>query len=95
MRDIRTDLLIAGTALAHEAGWPAGIIRDKAAARAGCSSGMVTWCFGDLQRFKEAVMSRAVEQRDLVLVAQGLAQGSPAAREAPETLRHEALRSVA
>lgn len=93
-RDIKSDLLDAGTALARENGWPGGVTKGTVAKRAGCSPGMLNWTWGGIDRFHEAVMERAVTDGDLQLVAQGLAHASPAARAAPERLRRAALTEI-
>ena len=81
-------------ALAGERGYEK-ITRHDVAARAGVATGSVNNAYGDMAGLRDAVVSAAVERGLLVIVAQGLAAGHPAARAAPQDLKDSALASLA
>lgn len=70
------------------------ITRDRVAARAGLSNGMVNRHFSTMVQLKRAVMREAVRLEILPLVAQGLADGNQHAKAAPERVKLAALATL-
>ncbi len=64
--------------------------RADIAARAGVSTGLVSSAFGDMLGLKRAVLTEAVRIEDAAIVAQGLADGHPIAKGAPQALKDRA-----
>lgn len=71
------------------------ITREQVAERAGVATGSVNNAYGNMEGLRDAVMAAAVERRVPGVVAQGLADGHPAARAAPQDLKDSALASLA
>ena len=83
--------------LAEEIGFPQ-ITRDKAAAKAGCSSALIGQYFNSMAEFKREVMSAAVKLDSLEVVMQGMVMHDPVILEAIKqdpTLEQRALRLIA
>lgn len=91
----RERILQSAIELATKRGWPAGIIRDEVAARAGVATGTVNWCFGTIDKLRDQVMTTAVERQLTGIIAQGLAAGSTIARGAPDAVKRAALDTLA
>lgn len=72
----------------------AHVTREAIAARAECASGLVSFYFGTMLHMKRAIMSEAIRTRELRIVAQGIADGHPKAKRAPEELRRAAVASL-
>lgn len=70
------------------------VTREAIARRAECAAGLVSFYFGTMVHLKRAIMSEAIHTRTLCIVAQGIADGHPKAKRAPEELRREALLSL-
>lgn len=87
-------VLEAAIALAQERGF-ANITRDLVAERANVAAGSVNNAYGNMDALRDAVMAAAVERKLVDIVGQGLAVGHPAARNAPEDLKREALARLA
>ncbi len=66
------------------------ITREQVAAAAGVSVGTINTAYGTMRELKRAVLTAAVERRNLALIAQGLADRHSIVMEAPEALRREA-----
>lgn len=71
------------------------ITRDAIAHRAGVSVGSVNNAFGRMVELKRAVMRAAVERSIPEIVAQGLADGSAIAKDAPPDLKARAAALLA
>ncbi len=69
--------------------------RDDIAAKAGVALGTINHHFHTVAHLRTEVMRRAVEQEDLILIAQGIACGNQVAMSAPQELRLKALTSLA
>lgn len=69
--------------------------REAVAQRAGVSDSSVNHEFGTMDGLREAVMVEAIDKGHLVIIGQGLANGHPLARAAPEHIRLEAVRALA
>jgi AcrR family transcriptional regulator len=67
------------------------VTREAIAQRATCAPALVSFYFGTMVDLKRAIMSEAIRTRELRIVAQGIADGHPKAKRAPEELRLEAL----
>lgn len=87
-------VLQAAVELANERGF-ANITRDLVAERAGVAAGSVNNAYGNMDGLRDAVMAHAVDERLVAIVGQGLAAGHPAARNAPDDLKRDALASLA
>ena len=72
----------------------ANVTREAIAQRATCAPGLVSFYFGTMPELKRAIMSEAIRTRELRIVAQGIADGHPKAKRAPEELRVAALQSL-
>lgn len=70
------------------------VTREQIAARAECASGLVSHYFGTMVCMKRAIMSEAIRTRELRIVAQGIADGHPKAKRAPEELRRAAVATL-
>ena len=87
-------VLEAAIALAQERGF-ANVTRDLVAERAQVAAGSVNNAYGNMEALRDAVMAAAVERELVDIVGQGLAAGHPAARNAPEELKRDALAKLA
>ncbi|MCA9268781.1 MAG: helix-turn-helix transcriptional regulator [Planctomycetales bacterium] len=87
-------VLEAAIALAQERGF-ANVTRDLVAERAQVAAGSVNNAYGNMEALRDAVMAVAVERELVDIVGQGLAAGHPAARNAPEELKRDALAKLA
>lgn len=70
------------------------VTREAIAARADCAPGLVSFYFGTMIHMKRAIMSEAIRTRQLRIIAQGIANGHPKAKRAPEELRRAAVMSL-
>lgn len=68
--------------------------RADVAAAAGVAEGLVSKYWGTMVQLRRAIMRRAVTERNLLIIAQGLAGGDAQARKAPEALRREAVETL-
>lgn len=94
MKDKRkTQILAAAMVEAKQHGYT-NVTREQIAQRAECASGLVSFYFGTMVDLKRAIMSEAIRTRELRIVAQGIADGHPKAKRAPEELRHAALKHL-
>lgn len=87
-------VLQAAVELAQDKGY-ANITRDQVAERAGVAAGSVNNAYGNMDALRGAVMAHAVENALVDIVGQGLAAGHPAARNAPDDLKRDALAKLA
>jgi len=71
------------------------ITRNAVGERAGVSSASVSNAFGGMIALKRKVMSEAVRRPIPLIVAQGLADGSPIARAAPNAVKEAARATLA
>lgn len=86
-------ILDAGLAVAERDGWWT-ITRDGVAREAGVGHGSVNLAFGTVDALRDAVMAYAVRLAVLPVIAQGLAAGHQAARDAPDELRRAAANGL-
>jgi AcrR family transcriptional regulator len=66
------------------------ITRGQVASAAGVSVGTINTAYGTMRELKRAVLTAAVERRNLALIAQGLADNHPIAAGAPSDVRRAA-----
>lgn len=92
MKDKRKQqILTAAVTEARQHGYR-NVTREAIAQRAGCAAGLVSHYFGTMVDLKRAIMSEAIRTRELRIVAQGIADGHPKAKRAPDDLKLEALK---
>ncbi len=72
----------------------ASLTRDGVAAEAGVAMGSVNHHYGQMIELRKAVMQLAVDEKQLELIAQGLALGDDIARSAPADVKAEALNTL-
>lgn len=84
--DRRESLLLAALALAEAEGY-GKVNRSSVAERAGVSPGIVSHYFGDVRNLREAVMERAIIDRCMPVIADGLAVSDGTALAAPIHVR--------
>lgn len=89
--DRRAAILSAAVDLAVREGYRA-LTRDRVAEEAGTSTGLVSRYFLHMDLLREAVLTAAVDQRHVRLVAEGMACGDLAASVVPYKLRFRAAR---
>lgn len=70
------------------------ITRNQLAVEAGVAQGVVSAAFGGMEGFRQSLMYHAIDQRQLRLLASGIAAMHPVALAAPAELRQEALSAV-
>lgn len=87
-------ILAAAIEEAKEQGYQ-WITRDAVAKRAGVGAGSVNVAFGVMVELKRAVLREAVASRIAEIVAQGLADGHPIAKDADPDLKREAAALLA
>lgn len=61
---------------------------------AGVSAALVNYYFVNMKEMKRAIMRRAIEQKVIEIIIQGLARRDPIARRAPKELREKALQKL-
>ena len=71
------------------------ITRDAVAERAKVGAGSVNVAFGRMVELKRAVLTHAVQAEIVEIVAQGLADQHPIAKDAPPDLKRKALAHLA
>jgi AcrR family transcriptional regulator len=95
MRDERRGKIMrAAVSIATTKGYRT-MTRDEIAAAAGCSAGLINHEFGTMDGLREAVMREAVDNSQLDIVAQGLADGHAIAKDAPADMKEAAVRALA
>lgn len=87
----KQSILCAAVAEAKRHGYT-NVTREAIAQRAECATGLVSFYFGTMVDLKRAIMSEAIRTRELRIVAQGIADGHPKAKRAPDDLKLEALK---
>lgn len=90
----RASILTAALVEAAAAGYDK-MTREGVASRAGVVASSINHEFGTMDALREVVMSEAVANGHLIIIAQGLANGHPVARGAPRVVRQEAVRALA
>jgi len=93
--DVRRETILAAalTVARNPGGWST-LTRSLVANEAGCTDGLVSRYFGTMTDFRRKIMREAIAQRDLKIIAQGLACEYPHAYKADPELRKQALGSI-
>ena len=89
----KQDILAAGLHVAERDGF-ANVTRDNIAAQARVSGPTVQYHFGTMKQLRKELMRYAVRQKNLRVIAQGIAAGDPQAMKASPELREAALNSM-
>lgn len=92
-KDRKAEILDAAFRSAKAVGF-ANLRQADIAALAKCAHGTVSLRWGTMGKLKTAVMSKAVADEHLPIVAAGLALGHPTARKAPADLKDKALKTL-
>ena len=82
------DLIEAGIEEAKETDYKV-MSRHDVAVRAGRTAGLISFYFGDMETFRHEVMRHAVERGIALIVARGILDGHPHAKNASAKLRKE------
>ena len=93
-KQTRDEILDAAMRLAQREGF-AALRRDAIGAEAGVSFGLVTIRLGTMDNVRRAVMRRAVRERCLRVIAEGIAIRDKHALRAPDDLKDEAIQWLA
>jgi AcrR family transcriptional regulator len=70
------------------------LTRDGVARAAGAANGSVTYCFGNMGALTDAIITHAIDSKDLRLIAEGIINNNEIALNAPKMLRTQALNSL-
>jgi AcrR family transcriptional regulator len=89
----REELLEAAMELAR-AGSYQKVTQKAVAEKVGCANGLVHRYFNTMTQLRRAIISAAIAQQDLPLLAQGLAHKEPKALAAPLELREAAVSTL-
>ena len=89
----QADLLTIALGIARTRGL-AAVTRKAVAAAADCSPGLVTFRFLSVEAMRDAVLTEAVAQGELSVIAEGIALRLPLALAAPLPLRQAALEQI-
>jgi AcrR family transcriptional regulator len=87
------EIIAAGLLLAVAKGYQQ-VSRADLAQAVGVAEGTVSLHFGTMKQFRRSLMRAAVNQRNLAVLAQGLAMRDAEACKAPADLRDEAANSI-
>jgi AcrR family transcriptional regulator len=90
----RAKIMRAAVSEASRSGYR-NMTRGDIAQAAGVAHGSINHEFGTMDALRDAVMHHAVAACRLDIVAQGLADGHAAARDAPAAMREAAVRALA
>lgn len=91
--DRKRELTSAALVLARTVGYDR-VTRDALATAHGCSPALVSYYFATMPQLKRAIMSAAIAERDLVVLAQGLAAKDSKALAASPALKGAAIRAL-
>jgi len=91
--DRRAEILVAALNVAERTGFNQ-LTREQVAIKAGCAESLVSVYFGTMIKLKRDIMRVAVRQRNLTVIAQGLAVGDKHAKKADKSLQSESLQSL-
>lgn len=94
-QDRKAEILTAAIKVAGRPGGWSTLTRESVANEAGCAVGLVSRYFGTMACFKRAIMRAAVNDRDLSIIAQGLATRDVNAIKADADLKAQALATLA
>jgi AcrR family transcriptional regulator len=83
------EILTAALKLSEKHGY-SNITREQVATAARCSVGLVSKRMGTMDNLRRSIVSAAINQENLVILAQALVNNHPKALRAPQELRHRA-----
>jgi len=86
----KKEILKCALTLAREVGYQ-NVRRDPLAKLAGTSTGTISRYFGTMVQLKRSIMGAAIDNKDLVVIAQGLAAGDSRAKAAPLQLKRQSV----
>lgn len=86
-------ILTAAVEVAKEKGF-FNVTRENVAVKAGCSVGIITLRFNTMPELRGAVMRRAIRDRVLPIIGQGVAAGDRIASNVPVGLKKQAVASL-
>lgn len=66
------------------------VTRERIAAQAGISTGLVNHAYSTMTKLRRAVMRAAIQRDLLPIIAKGIAEGCSVAHSAPTELKHRA-----
>lgn len=89
----KADILTAAVNIAALSGLHS-VTRAAVAAAVGCNDSLVSYHFGTMCQLRRDLMRKAVRDKNVGVVAQGLAMRHPVAQKAPEELKARARRSL-
>src|ERR1035437_4857716 len=89
----KTKILDTALRLARQEGY-LNVTREALSQVAQCSPALISNLFGTMPQLRRAVMSAALAQRELTVIAQGLEAGDSKAKRAPASIQREALESL-
>ena len=84
-----TQILDAAVKLSEKHGY-SNVTREQVANAAGCSVGLVSRHMGTMENLRRSIVSAAISQENLIILAQALVNNHPKALRAPQELRHRA-----
>lgn len=87
----KRELILLAAARCAKKGAYGEITQSEIAREAGISTGLVTYYFDNMDTLRNDLMTWAVETKDLLIVAQGLAVQDPIAIAAPQSTKHNAI----
>lgn len=90
--DLKTRILTAALARASRFG-VAGTKRNDVAVDVECSSGSISFHYGEERKFKRAIVEGAIDRGNLSVMGAAIAERHPSASKIPEDMRARALRA--
>lgn len=86
----KSEILSAALAIGHEVGYQS-IRWEALASRAQCSVGLVGKYFGTMNQLRRAIVSHAIDQKDLRVIAQAIVAGEPKVKSIDAGLKRRAM----
>lgn len=83
------EILQAAMKLSEKYGYT-HVTREQVAQSANCSVGLVSRHMGTMENLRRSIVSAAIANENLVILAQALVNNHPKALRAPQELRHRA-----
>jgi len=83
------EILLAAVKLSEKYGYT-NVTREQVAQGAKCSVGLVSKYMGTMDNMRRSIVSAAIAQENLTILAQALVNNHPKALRAPQELRHRA-----
>lgn len=94
-KDRKYQILNAALVIAEKPGGFSKLTREAVAKEVPCSEGLVSQYFGTMIAFRRQIMRAAIMNKNLSVVAQGLAAGDIHAQKADKGLKSRALATLA